>query len=220
MGGEVIYALKDINLKIKEGEFVAIMGPSGSGKSTLLNIIGCLDRPDHGEVCIDGIKINNLNDDELTEIRRDKIGFVFQQFNLISLLTALENVEIPLIFKYRNTLSERERRDRAIECLRMAELDEKFANHYPNQLSGGQQQRVAIARALANNPPILLCDEPTGSLDSKTGKRILELLKKLNNNGKTVVIVTHDLSVAEYAHRVIHLRDGVISSISSIDKRM
>lgn len=208
IGNEVIYALKSINLKIEKGEFVAVMGPSGSGKSTLLNIIGCLDRPDSGEVYIDGIKTNSLKDDELTEIRRNKVGFVFQQFNLIPLLTALENVELPLIFKYKNRLSERERRDRAIRCLKMAELDERFANHYPNQLSGGQQQRVAIARALVNNPPILLCDEPTGSLDSKTGEKILKLLKRLNREGKTVVIVTHDTSVAEYTHRIVYLRDG------------
>ena len=210
VGGEVIYALRSINLKIGSGEFVAVMGPSGSGKSTLLNIMGCLDRPDSGEVYIDGIKTSHLEEDKLTEIRRDKIGFVFQQFNLIPLLTALENVELPLIFKYRNRLSEKERRERALRCLRMAELDERFANHYPNQLSGGQQQRVAIARALANNPPILLCDEPTGSLDSKTGEKILKLLKRLNREGKTVVVVTHDRSVAEHAHRIIYLRDGRI----------
>lgn len=210
VGGEVIYALRNINLKIESGEFVAVMGPSGSGKSTLLNIMGCLDRPDSGEVYIDGIKTSHLEEDKLTEIRRDKIGFVFQQFNLIPLLTALENVELPLIFKYRNRLSERERKERALRCLRMAELDERFANHYPNQLSGGQQQRVAIARALVNNPPILLCDEPTGSLDSKTGEKILKLLKRLNREGKTVVVVTHDRSVAEHAHRTIYLRDGRI----------
>jgi len=210
VGGEVIYALRSINLKIGSGEFVAVMGPSGSGKSTLLNIIGCLDRPDSGEVYIDGIKTSHLEEDKLTEIRRDKIGFVFQQFNLIPLLTALENVELPLIFKYRNRLSEKERRERALRCLRMGELDERFANHYPNQLSGGQQQRVAIARALANNPPILLCDEPTGSLDSKTGEKILKLLKRLNREGKTVVVVTHDRYVAEHAHRIIYLRDGRI----------
>ncbi|HIQ32124.1 MAG TPA: ABC transporter ATP-binding protein [Methanothermococcus okinawensis] len=210
VGGEVIYALRNINLKIESGEFVAVMGPSGSGKSTLLNIMGCLDRPDSGEVYIDGMEISHLEEDQLTEIRRDKVGFVFQHFNLIPLLTALENVELPLIFKYRNRLSERERKERALRCLRMAELDERFANHYPNQLSGGQQQRVAIARALANNPPILLCDEPTGSLDSKTGERILKLLKKLNWEGKTVVVVTHDRSVAEHAHRTIYLRDGRI----------
>jgi len=210
VGGEVIYALRNINLKIESGEFVAVMGPSGSGKSTLLNIMGCLDRPDSGEVYIDGMEISHLEEDQLTEIRRDKVGFVFQHFNLIPLLTALENVELPLIFKYRNRLSEREKKERVLRCLRMAELDERFANHYPNQLSGGQQQRVAIARALANNPPILLCDEPTGSLDSKTGEKILKLLKKLNWEGKTVVVVTHDRSVAEHAHRTIYLRDGRI----------
>ncbi|AEH06435.1 ABC transporter ATP-binding protein [Methanothermococcus okinawensis] len=208
MGEEVIYALNNVNLRIEEGEFVSIMGPSGSGKSTLLNIIGCLDRPDNGEVYIDSVKASDLNDNQLTEIRRMKIGFVFQQFNLIPLLSALENVELPLIFKYRSNMSSEEKRKRALECLKMAELDEKFANHKPNQLSGGQQQRVAIARALANDPPILLCDEPTGSLDSKTGAKIMELLKKLNKSGKTVVMVTHDINVGKVADRIINIRDG------------
>lgn len=182
LGGETIYALNNVSLKIDEGEFVAIMGPSGSGKSTLLNIIGCLDKPDEGEVYIDNVKTNDLNDNQLTEIRRMKIGFVFQQFNLIPLLSALENVELPLIFKYRSEMSSEEKQKRALECLKMAELDEQFANHRPNQLSGGQQQRVAIARALANNAPVLLCDEPTGALDSKTGGKVMELLKKIKTN--------------------------------------
>ena len=210
LGGETIYALNNVNLKIDEKEFVSIMGPSGSGKSTLLNIIGCLDRPDNGEVYIDNVKTNDLNDNQLTEIRRMKIGFVFQQFNLIPLLSALENVELPLIFKYRNSMSSEDKRKRALECLKMAELDEKFANHKPNQLSGGQQQRVAIARALANDAPILLCDEPTGALDSKTGGKIMELLKKLNKSGKTVVVVTHDINVGKVADRIINIRDGKI----------
>ncbi|NPA62337.1 MAG: ABC transporter ATP-binding protein [Methanococci archaeon] len=211
MGGEIIYALKNVNLRIKEGEFVSIMGPSGSGKSTMLNIIGCLDKPTEGEVYIDNIKTNDLDDDGLTKIRRDKIGFVFQQFNLIPLLTALENVELPLIFKYRNSMSEEERRERALKCLKMAELEERFANHKPNQLSGGQQQRVAIARALANDPPIILADEPTGALDSKTGERIMQLLKKLNEEDKkTVVVVTHDINVARFGERIIYLKDGEI----------
>jgi putative ABC transport system ATP-binding protein len=210
LGGETIYALNHVNLKIDEGEFVSIMGPSGSGKSTLLHIIGCLDKPDKGEVYIDNVKTNDLNDNQLTEIRRMKIGFVFQQFNLIPLLNALENVELPLIFKYRNSMSSEEKQKRALECLKMAELDEKFANHKPNQLSGGQQQRVAIARALANNAPILLCDEPTGALDSKTGGKIMELLKKLNETGKTVVVVTHDINVGKCADRIINIRDGKI----------
>ena len=211
MGGEIIYALKNVNLRIKEGEFVSIMGPSGSGKSTMLNIIGCLDKPTEGEVYIDNIKTNDLDDDGLTKIRRDKIGFVFQQFNLIPLLTALENVELPLIFKYRNSMSEEERMERALKCLKMAELEERFANHKPNQLSGGQQQRVAIARALANDPPIILADEPTGALDSKTGERIMQLLKKLNEEDKkTVVVVTHDINVARFGERIIYLKDGEI----------
>ena len=210
LGGETIYALNNVNLKIDEGEFVSIMGPSGSGKSTLLNIIGCLDRPDEGEVFIDNVKTNDLNDNQLTDIRRMKIGFVFQQFNLIPLLSALENVELPLIFKYRSEMSSEDKRKRALKCLKMAELDEKFANHKPNQLSGGQQQRVAIARALANNAPILLCDEPTGALDSKTGGKIMELLKKLNKSGKTVIVVTHDINVGNCADRIINIRDGEI----------
>jgi len=210
LGGETIYALNNVNLKIDEGEFVSIMGPSGSGKSTLLNIIGCLDRPDEGEVFIDNVKTNDLNDNQLTDIRRMKIGFVFQQFNLIPLLSALENVELPLIFKYRSEMSSEDKRKRALKCLKMAELDEKFANHKPNQLSGGQQQRVAIARALANNAPILLCDEPTGALDSKTGGKIMELLKKLNKSGKTVVVVTHDINVGKCADRIINIGDGKI----------
>jgi putative ABC transport system ATP-binding protein len=210
MGEEIIYALKNVDLEIKKGEFVSIMGPSGSGKSTLLNIIGCLDRPDEGEVFIDNVKTNDLNDNQLTDIRRMKIGFVFQQFNLIPLLSALENVELPLIFKYRSEMSSEDKRKRALKCLKMAELDEKFANHKPNQLSGGQQQRVAIARALANNAPILLCDEPTGALDSKTGGKIMELLKKLNKSGKTVVVVTHDINVGKCADRIINIGDGKI----------
>ncbi len=210
LGGETIYALNNVNLKIDEREFVSIMGPSGSGKSTLLNIIGCLDRPDNGEVYIDNVKTNDLNDNQLTEIRRMKIGFVFQQFNLIPLLSALENVELPLIFKYRNSMSSEDKRKRALKCLKMAELDEKFANHKPNQLSGGQQQRVAIARALANDAPILLCDEPTGALDSKTGGKIMELLKKLNKSGKTVIVVTHDINVGKVADRIINIGDGKI----------
>ena len=210
LGGETIYALNNVNLKIDEREFVSIMGPSGSGKSTLLNIIGCLDRPDEGEVFIDNVKTNDLNDNQLTDIRRMKIGFVFQQFNLIPLLSALENVELPLIFKYRSEMSSEDKRKRALKCLKMAELDEKFANHKPNQLSGGQQQRVAIARALANNAPILLCDEPTGALDSKTGGKIMELLKKLNKSGKTVVVVTHDINVGKCADRIINIGDGKI----------
>ncbi|UXM85283.1 ABC transporter ATP-binding protein [Methanococcus aeolicus] len=210
LGGETIYALNNVSLKIDEGEFVAIMGPSGSGKSTLLNIIGCLDKPDEGEVYIDNVKTNDLNDNQLTEIRRMKIGFVFQQFNLIPLLSALENVELPLIFKYRSEMSSEEKQKRALECLKMAELDEQFANHRPNQLSGGQQQRVAIARALANNALVLLCDEPTGALDSKTGGKVMELLKKLNKSGKTVVVVTHDINVGKVADRIIDIRDGKI----------
>ena len=210
MGEEIIYALKNVDLEIKEGEFVSIMGPSGSGKSTLLNIIGCLDKPTKGEVYIGNIRTNDLDDDELTKIRREKIGFVFQQFNLIPILTALENVELPLIFKYRGAMSEYERRRRALECLKMAELDERFASHKPNQLSGGQQQRVAIARALANNPPIILADEPTGALDSKTGEKILRLLKKLNEDGRTIIVVTHDINVARFGDRIVYLKDGEI----------
>ncbi|WP_048093181.1 ATP-binding cassette domain-containing protein [Geoglobus acetivorans] len=206
-----VKALDGINLEIEKGEFLTIMGPSGSGKSTMLNLIGCLDKPTEGEIYINGVATSRLSDDELTDLRRDTIGFVFQQFNLIPTLTARENVELPMIFR---GISEQERGERAMELLKLVGI-EKEAERKPVEMSGGQQQRVAIARALANNPEILLCDEPTGNLDSKTGKQVMEILRVLNEEGVTVVLVTHDESLKGYADRVVRLRDGRIINVSS-----
>ncbi|MBE8539613.1 ATP-binding cassette domain-containing protein [Geoglobus acetivorans] len=206
-----VRALDGINLEIEKEEFLTIMGPSGSGKSTMLNLIGCLDKPTEGEIYINGVATSGLNDDELTDLRRDTIGFVFQQFNLIPTLTARENVELPMIFRGK---SEQERSERAMELLKLVGI-EKEADRKPVEMSGGQQQRVAIARALANNPEILLCDEPTGNLDSQTGKQVMEILRVLNEEGVTVVLVTHDESLKSYADRVVRLRDGRIINVSS-----
>ncbi|MBO8180650.1 MAG: ABC transporter ATP-binding protein [Archaeoglobus sp.] len=202
-----VKALECVNMAVKEGEFVAIMGPSGSGKSTLLNIIGCLDKPTRGEVIINGVETSILSDRELTELRRDTIGFIFQQYNLIPTLTALENVELPMVFR---GLSKAEREARARELLKIVGIEE-LANRMPREMSGGQQQRVAIARALANNPSILLCDEPTGNLDTRSGRQIMDILKKLNEEERvTVVLVTHDPSLADYVDRVVRIRDGKV----------
>ncbi len=200
----LVPALRGINLKIRKGEFVSIMGPSGSGKTTLMNLIGCLDRPTEGEIYITNKNVAKLGDDELAKLRREKIGFVFQQFNLIPRLTALENVELPMWFA---GLSKKKRRERAIELLKLMGL-EKRINHKPAELSGGERQRVSIARALANNPEIILADEPTGNLDTKTGKEIMRILKNLNKQGKTIVLVTHDETFAKEAERIIKMRDG------------
>jgi len=202
--GDVV-ALAGIDLAIEEGEFVLVMGPSGSGKSTLLNVMGSLDVPTSGEVTIAGKRISRMDDDELTLMRRDHIGFIFQQFNLIPLLSVVENVEYPLILKGRRDVS----RERAEEVLAAVGITESHFTHKPGELSGGQQQRVAIARALINDPDFLLCDEPTGNLDSKTGTAIMELLDRMNREeGKTVIMVTHDPRMAEYADRTIRLVDG------------
>ncbi|MBP7410563.1 MAG: ABC transporter ATP-binding protein [Methanoculleus sp.] len=202
--GDVV-ALAGIDLAIEEGEFVLVMGPSGSGKSTLLNIMGSLDVPTTGEVTIAGRRIGGLGDDELTLMRRDHIGFIFQQFNLIPLLSVVENVEYPLILKGRRDTS----RARAEEVLAAVGIPDSHFSHKPGELSGGQQQRVAIARALANDPDFLLCDEPTGNLDSKTGTAIMDLLARMNREeGKTVVMVTHDPRMTEYADRTIRMVDG------------
>ena len=201
-----VRSLDHVSLSVLKGDFVAIMGPSGSGKSTLLNQIGCLDTPTAGDVIINGVNTKNLSDDALTELRRDSIGFIFQKFNLIPVLTAQENVEYPYIVK-------NQRRDdggRAAALLERVGIDASHATHTPNELSVGQQQRVAVARALINDPAILLCDEPTGNLDSATSLQIMELLAELNHGGKTVVMVTHDPSTATYADRVIRIRDGRI----------
>lgn len=206
-----IRALDGINLEVDRGEFLAIMGPSGSGKSTMLNLIGCLDRPTEGEIYINGVATSELNDNQLTELRGETIGFIFQQFNLIPTLTAEENVELPMIFR---GIPADERKKRARELLKIVGL-EGVSDRRPFEMSGGQQQRVAIARALANSPEILLCDEPTGNLDSKTGRQIMEILKKLNGEGVTIILVTHDESLRVYADRVIRLRDGRIVDVSS-----
>jgi len=198
-----IKALDNVTANIEAGEFISVMGPSGSGKTTLLNIIGCLDSPTSGRVAIGGENVSGLDDDNLTKIRRDKIGFVFQQFNLIPTLTALENIAYPLILKGVNG---HERRTK--ELLSAVGLDEQLGENKPTELSGGEQQRVAIARALANDPDIILADEPTGNLDSKTSKDILQLLKETNERGKTIVVVTHDPLVASYTSRTFRLVDG------------
>jgi putative ABC transport system ATP-binding protein len=205
-GGETVKALDDISLDIGKGEFVAIMGPSGSGKSTLMNVLGCLDVSDIGVYALDGKPIRSMNENELAEIRNRKIGFVFQSFNLLPRLNAYENVELPLLYR---GIKRRDREvlvDKALSAVGL--LNRK--GHRPAQLSGGQQQRVAIARALAGDPPILLADEPTGSLDTNTGIEILSLLKQLNEQGRTIMLITHDLSVALQAQRIIHILDGKI----------
>jgi len=201
-----VYALNGVTMGVDESEFVAIMGPSGSGKSTLLNMIGCLDKPTSGEVIINGVETSKLNDKQLTELRRDTIGFIFQQYNLIPTLTALENVVLPMIFK---GTSKQGREKRAKELLKLVGLEEA-ADRKPMELSGGEQQRVAIARALANNPPILLCDEPTGNLDTRSGDAVMRIIKELNEKGVTVVLVTHDPTLSKYADRIIRIRDGVV----------
>ncbi len=199
-----VVALDHVSLTVEPGEFIAVMGPSGSGKSTLLNLMGCLDVPTTGKIYFSGQDISRLGDDDLTRLRRDHIGFVFQQFNLIPLLSALENVEFPVLL----TTGREESRQRATEVLRAMNLDDALFSHRPGELSGGEQQRVAIARALANDPDLLLCDEPTGNLDTKTGTAIMDLLAAENRRGKTIVMVTHDPRIADYARRRIQIVDG------------
>jgi putative ABC transport system ATP-binding protein len=202
-----VTALDHVSLTVEPGEFIAVMGPSGSGKSTLLNMMGCLDVPTTGRIYLSGQDISGLNDDDLTRLRRDRIGFVFQQFNLIPLLSAVENVEFPIVL----TFNRSESRRRAEEVLRAVGIEESHFSHKPGELSGGQQQRVAIARALVNDPALLLCDEPTGNLDTKTGTAIMDLLAEENREGKTIVMVTHDPRVAGYARRTIRIVDGRIA---------
>ncbi|TVY02246.1 ABC transporter ATP-binding protein [Cohnella terricola] len=204
MGGETLKALDDVTLTVRQGDFLAIIGPSGSGKSTLMNVIGCLDTPSSGEYWLDGEEISKLRDNKLAEIRNRKIGFIFQGFNLLSKLTAIENVELPLIYR---GVPSKLRKQQAIEALRKVGLEDRI-HHRPVELSGGQQQRVAIARALAGNPPILLADEPTGALDTKTGKEVMGFIKELNALGHTIVLITHDLAVSEQAKRVVRIKDG------------
>jgi len=202
-----VHALRNVSLKVRKNEFLAIKGPSGSGKSTLLHIIGCLDRPTRGKVILDGINVSGLNDTELARLRGRKIGFVFQFFNLYPTLTALENIELPMVIAEEN---KKKRRERALELLKIVNMENR-ANHLPSQLSGGERQRVAIARALANDPPIILADEPTGNLDSEAGKEILKILKNLQEKeNKTVVMVTHEEHIAKWAERIVYLKDGQI----------
>jgi len=206
MGSEEIHALRGLSINIDKGEYCAIMGPSGSGKSTLMNLIGCLDTPTKGSYLLNGKEVAEMNDDELARIRNEEIGFVFQTFNLLPRATALHNVELPLVYA---GVSGKDRQERAKAALAKVELTERAA-HKPNELSGGQRQRVAIARALVNNPSILLADEPTGNLDSKTGVEIMAVFKRLHDAGNTIILVTHEADIAAYANRVIHIRDGQV----------
>jgi putative ABC transport system ATP-binding protein len=206
MGTEEVHALRGVSIAIERGEYVAIMGPSGSGKSTLMNLIGCLDTPSKGSYLLNGKQVSQMNDDELARIRNEEIGFVFQTFNLLPRATALHNVELPLVYA---GVSSKVRGERARHALDTVELGDR-KGHQPNQLSGGQRQRVAIARALVNNPSILLADEPTGNLDSKTGEEIMGLFNRLHQGGNTIVLVTHEPDIAARADRVIHVRDGQV----------
>ena len=214
MGAEQVHALRGIDLEINKGEYVAIMGPSGSGKSTLMNLIGCLDSPSTGKYWLAGRLVSDLDDDELAYIRNKEIGFVFQTFNLLPRATALHNVELPLI--YNGTPAE-ERIEKAKKALSRVDLTDRMS-HKPNELSGGQRQRVAIARALVNSPSIVLADEPTGNLDSKTGEEIMALFANLHAQGNTIILVTHENDIAQRAHRIIYIRDGKIASDEAVKK--
>jgi len=218
VGSEVVRALKGVSFTIQQGEFLTIMGASGSGKTTLLNILGCLDRPTHGSYLLDGISIASLTKNELARLRNHKIGFVFQSFNLLARTSALENVELPLL--YNSRVSSKDRKQRAIAALEAVGLADRM-EHKPNQLSGGQQQRVAIARALVNDPVMILADEATGNLDTKTSFEIMRLFQDLNDNGKTIVFVTHEHDIAFMSKRTITLRDGIIINDTRVgDKRI
>lgn len=217
-GGVDVHAVRGVSPEIQPGEFVAIMGASGSGKSTLMNIIGCLDRSTDGRYLLDGTDVSKLDRDDLADIRNQKIGFIFQGFNLLSRTTALENVELPMLYLHRH-VANRERRERAVQALELVGLADR-AEHHPNQLSGGQQQRVAIARALVNRPALLLADEPTGNLDSQTSIEIMGVFQKLNEQGITIVMVTHELDIARYTKRNLIMRDGRIVSDMQVSSRL
>lgn len=208
MGSEIIEALKSVSISVNKGEYVAFMGPSGSGKSTLMNIIGCLDTPTSGSYILNDKNVSEMTDNELAEIRNKEIGFVFQTFNLLPRSTSLDNVALPLIYA---GISKQERTERALQALENVGLADR-AKHKPNELSGGQRQRVAIARALVNHPSIILADEPTGNLDSKTSYSIMDLFEELHNRGNTIIMVTHEEDIAKYAHRIVRLRDGLIET--------
>jgi len=208
MGTEVIHALRSVNATINKNEYVALMGPSGSGKSTLMNVLGCLDTPSSGKYILNGIEVEKMLDNDLAEVRNKQIGFVFQTFNLLPRSTALDNVMLPMIYA---GLSKEERNQRAIEVLEQVGLKERM-QHKPNELSGGQRQRVAIARALVNRPAIILADEPTGNLDSKTSVEIMSLFEDIHKKGNTIILVTHEEDIARYAHRIVRLKDGAVES--------
>ncbi len=217
--GEIeVRAVRGVTLTVMPGEFVAIMGASGSGKSTMMNTIGCLDRPSGGKYLLDGVDIGELGRDDLADLRNEKIGFVFQGFNLLSRTSALENVELPLLYS-RNRIGAGEQRERSMESLKLVGLGDR-SDHHPNQLSGGQQQRVAIARALVNRPKLLLADEPTGNLDSQTSIEIMGIFQELNCKGMTVVMVTHEMDVARYTKRMIVMRDGRVVSDQAVEDRL
>ena len=218
--GEIpVHAVRGVSLDIHKGEFVALMGASGSGKSTLMNLLGCLDRQTRGEYWLDGIEISKLDRNELADLRNQKLGFVFQGFNLLARTTALENVELPMLYGRHRKLGMDEIRERAMHCLEIVGLA-KRADHFPNQLSGGQQQRVAIARGLVNSPQVLLADEPTGNLDSKTSVEVMGVFQKLNEQGITIVMVTHELDIAHYCKRNLILRDGVVVRDEPVKDRL